>query len=123
MLNVNIDEEKGIVTLEPDGKLSEDDFVSAAKIVDPYIETHGGLRGLIIYARSFPGWASFAALIAHLRFVKDHHRKVSRVALVTDSLIGEVVEHLGSHFVNAEVRHFDYDEVQPATHWILCKPR
>ncbi len=123
MLHVNVDEERGIVTLEPDGKLAERDFVSAAKIVDPYIEAGGSLRGVIIHTPTFPGWESFAALIAHLEFVKAHHRKIARVALATDSLLGDVAEHLARHFVNADVRHFGYEEIEPATHWILCKPR
>lgn len=119
MLNVNVDETKGIVILEPHGALSEDDFKSAAKIINPYIEKSGKLNGIIILVQSFPGWDSFSALIAHLKFIKEHHRKVSHVAFVTDSPIGEFAERIGSHFVNAEIRSFSFGELEDAKHWIL----
>ena len=41
----------------------------------------GKLTGLLIEARSFPGWDSFGALIQHLKFLRDHHRKIDRVAV------------------------------------------
>lgn len=118
MLNINLNLEEGIVLLEPEGALSEEDFTAAARIVDPYIEKAGKLNGVLIHVKSFPGWDSFAALIKHLRFVKDHHQKIACVAFVTDSPIGELAEHVASHFVNAEIRHFDFDELNEANNWI-----
>ena len=72
MLSVIIDETNGIAILEPDGPLSKNDFESATRIIDPYIEQNGQLNGLIIHTESFPGWDSFAALFSHLKFVKEH---------------------------------------------------
>ena len=118
MLHIDLDEEEGIVLLEPEGALSEEDFKAAARIVDPYIEKSGSLNGVLIHTKSFPGWDSFSALIKHLRFVKDHHKKVACVALVTDSAIGEFAEHVASHFINAEIKHFDFDELNEANNWI-----
>ena len=66
MLTVNLNEIKGIAILEPDGKLSENDFKSAAKIIDPYIKKSGKLNGIIIHVKSFPGWESFSALMTPL---------------------------------------------------------
>lgn len=88
MLTVNLDEIDGIAILEPDGELSETDFISASKIIDPYIEKSGKLNGLIIHVKSFPGWDSFSALLTHLSFVKDHHKKVAYIAFVTESPLG-----------------------------------
>lgn len=98
MLKVELDEMNGVAILEPDDRLSERDFVSAARIIDPYIESTGELKGLIIHVQSFPGWDSFSLLIAHLKFVREHHEKVSRVAFVTDSPIAGFAEHIASHF-------------------------
>ena len=119
MLTVNLDEMKGIAILEPDGKLSENDFINAAGIIDPYIEKSGKLNGIIIHVKSFPGWDSFSALIKHLKFIKEHHKMVSHVALVTDSPIGGFAEHVASHFVNAEIKSFPFDEFENAEKWIL----
>ena len=119
MLTVNLNEIKGIAILEPDGKLSENDFKSAAKIIDSYIEKSGKLNGIIIHVKSFPGWDSFSALITHLKFIKEHHKKVSHVAFATDSPIGGFAEHVASHFVNAEIRSFSFSELENSKKWIL----
>lgn len=118
MSSVKIDEARGIAILEPDGALSKTDFQSAAAIIDPFIEKAGRLNGVIIYTASFPGWDSFAALFSHLTFVKDHHKKVSRVALVTDSVIGKFAEAVGGHFINAKIKVFPFQEMGKATLWI-----
>ena len=54
-VKIELDEVEGIAILEPDGELSESDFISASKIIDPYIESVGELRGIIIHVQSFPG--------------------------------------------------------------------
>lgn len=119
MLTVELDKAIGIVTLTPDGKLSEEDFVNAANIVDPFIVESGMLMGIIIVTREFPGWESFASMLKHFKFVKDHHKKISHVALVTDSMIADVAETIVDHFVSATIKHFDYDEIEDAKKWIL----
>jgi SpoIIAA-like len=118
MLSVKIDEDIGLALLEPAGPLSKADFESAAKIVDPYIKKTGQLHGLIIHTKAFPGWDSFAALASHLRFVKDHHKKISRVAFSTDSVVGNFAEAVASHFVNAEIKVFSYQELEQARNWV-----
>ena len=118
MLSVNIDEQKGIALFEPNGPLSESDFKSAVKVIDPWIEKNGMLKGLIIKTRSFPGWESFGALSSHLIFVKGHHKKIARVAFVTDSILGNVAQKLASHFVSAEIKAFPFNALEEATSWI-----
>lgn len=122
MLTVQIDAANGIAILEPDGPLSESDFESAAKVIDPFIEKTGQLQGLIIYTESFPGWNSFAALSSHLRFVKEHHKKISRVAFATDSMVGNIAEAIAGHFVNAEIQLFSYRELEQARNWVAREP-
>ncbi len=74
MLYVEIDEENSAAILEPHGALSKSDFVLAAEVIAPYIDTARPLKGIIIHVRSFPGLDSFAALSSHLNFVADHHK-------------------------------------------------
>ena len=118
MLTLNIDEANGIAILEPNGPLSKSEFDSAAKMIDPYIEKSGSLKELIIRVDSFPGWDSFAALSSHLKFVKAHHKKIFRVALTTDSVIGKFAETIASHFVNAEIKVFPFNALDTAKKWI-----
>lgn len=119
MLTVKVDQANHIAVLEPDGPLSEQDFAAAAKLVDAMIEQSGRLNGLVIHAKSFPGWDSIAALTAHLKFVHDHHRKLSRVALSTESVAAHIAEFFTSHFVAAEIKIFSYADIDQATHWVI----
>jgi hypothetical protein len=118
MLSVEIDEALGVAILEPNGPLSKDDFKSATQAIDPYIEKTGSLNGLVIHTKAFPGWDSLTALSSHLRFVRDHHKQLARVAFATDSVVGSFAESVASHFVNAEIKHFAYQELEQAKHWV-----
>lgn len=119
MIEYDLDKEHSILELRPKSALEKDDFVQLAHAVDPQIEANGDLAGVIINARSFPGWDSFGSLVTHLRFVRDHHKHVKKLAVVTDSHVGDVAEHLGSHFVSAEVRHFPAEQIEQARQWII----
>jgi hypothetical protein len=59
-------------------------------------------------------------MAAHFRFVRDHHKHIKKIALVTDSMLGNVAEHLASHFVAAEIKHFSASEFEVAKQWVLC---
>lgn len=122
MIEHTLDTEHSILYVRPKSSLDKDDFLQIADTVDPYIEETGGLAGLIIETPAFPGWDNFGALVAHVRFVKDHHRYIKKVALVTDSVVGNVAEHLASHFVSAEIRHFQGGELETARQWVLHRP-
>lgn len=119
MIEHTLDKVHAILHLRPRAALTQDDFAALAKTVDPYIEQTGGLAGLIIEIESFPGWESFGALVAHFRFLRDHHKKIAKVGLVTDSAIGKLAEHLASHFVAADIRHFAAGEFAAASQWIV----
>ena len=118
MITHTLDKEHSILHLRPEGALEKTDFEGLAKVVDPYIKESGGLAGLIVEAPKFPGWSSFGAMVAHLKFVREHHRYIKKIAVVTDSAMGNVAEHLVSHFVSAEVRHFPANAVEAAKRWV-----
>ena len=118
MIQYDLLRDQGILILKPAGALRTEDFAALANAVDPYIEQHGDLKGLIVEAPSFPGWESFAAMLSHLRFVRDHHRKIRRIALVSDSTLLAVAPKIASHFVSAEVRTFDGGGRAAALAWI-----
>jgi hypothetical protein len=52
-----------------------------------------------------------------VRFVRDHQRRVRRVALASDSRLADLVPRLAEHFVQAEVRRFGYDALDAAVAW------
>ena len=104
--------------VEPQGPLNEADFKTMASQVDPIIEKEGELDGLVIKTRKFPGWENFGDIVAHIRFVKNHHQMIKKVALVTDSKIAGLIPVIGGHFVNAEVKHFEFDDFESTVEWI-----
>jgi len=110
--------DEGILLIRPQGPIQAGDFEAIGKVVDPYIEQTGGLRGVMIEAPSFPGWDSFAALVSHLKFVHDHHRLVAKIAAVSDSSILAIAPHIAKHFVKAELRHFNANEREAALAWL-----
>jgi hypothetical protein len=118
MLDVKLDRDEGLVTLIPHGKLAAQDFADLAAQVDPWITAHGSLRGLMILAQHFPGWSDLAVFLSHLRFVKDHHRLIRRIAAVSDGGFLAILPAIATHFVNAEVRHFSFDRKDEALAWL-----
>ena len=110
--------ERGILILKPEGALRAEDFAALSAAVDPYIEQHGELKGLMIEAPSFPGWENLAALLSHLRFVRDHHRRIRRVAVVSDSALLAAAPKIASHFVSWELRTFAAADRAAALAWI-----
>jgi hypothetical protein len=119
MIEHHLDTTDAILLIRPKSALEQADFEQLAQAVDPYLASTGDLAGLIVETPGFPGWSSFGALAAHLRFVRDHHKHIRKIALVTDSAIGNVAEHLVSHFVSAEIKQFPASAVDAARQWIL----
>jgi hypothetical protein len=119
MVEYTLDPVHSILYVRPKTALEQSDFVQLAKAVDPQIAEGRGLNGLVIDAPAFPGWESLGAMAAHFRFVRDHQKHIKKVAVVTDSALGSVAEHLASHFVSAEIKHFPAGETEAARRWII----
>ena len=118
MIQIDLDKDAGIVTVTPATPLNEQDFALLAKEVDAYIEKEGKLNGLIIQVETFPGWEDFAGLISHLKFVREHHKKIEKVAAVSDGKIVSIMPKIVDHFVNAKVKYFPYDSLDEAISWV-----
>ena len=119
MIEHSFDAASGILHLRPKQALKKEDFALIAATVDPHIEKKGSLAGIIIEFSAFPGWDSLGAMAAHLRFVREHHKQVRKIAAVTDAKLGAVAEKLASHFVAATIKHFPAGEAKTARDWIL----
>jgi len=122
MIHFELLRDRGILILEPRGALTAADFTALAGTVDPYLEEHGDLKGLVVDAPSFPGWDDFAALVSHMRFVRDHHKRIRRIAVVSDSAFLSAAPKIASHFVNAEIRNFKAGERAAALAWLEAPP-
>lgn len=120
MLDYSIMKPEGILVLKPHAPLSKEDFGGLSAVVDSYLSDHAKLHGVLIHSRGFPGWENFGGFTAHMHFVREHHKKVERVAVVTDSQIAGIAELLGKHFTSAEVRHFPFSDDVEALEWLTA---
>jgi len=118
MLNHTLLRPEGILVLEPDAPLEATDFEGLAHEIDPYIAEHGKLSGVMIRAKAFPGWVNFEAFLAHMRFIEHHHRKITRLAMVSDSPLLTELPKIAAHLVHAEVKHFPESEHEDALRWL-----
>ncbi len=118
MIDYTVDETNSVLYVRPTSPLRRDDFEALSQAVDPFIERTGGLNGLLLEVAHFPGWTNVAAAIRHFQFVRDHHRKIKKAAIVTDSPLGEAAEHIASHFVAATIKHFPAGHLDEAKTWV-----
>lgn len=109
--------ESGVLVVEPDAPLRSEDFDAVAHVVDPWIESHGALHGVVVHMHDFPGWANLGGFVRHLQFVKDHRRRVQRIAVATDGVVRHLAPLAAHRFTGIAVKDFRYDELDQAIAW------
>ncbi|MET7423697.1 STAS/SEC14 domain-containing protein [Dactylosporangium sp. NPDC005555] len=112
----------GVIVVEVTEPLRAQDFSALAATADGWLTTHDRITGIVMHARTFPGWENLGSMLRHVRFVRDHHRRIGRVAVAADSAVADVAPHLANHFVRAELRHFGYDDLDDAIAWASAAP-
>ena len=122
MLDYSIMVPEGILVLKPNAPLSKEDFSGLSAVADAYLSDHPKLHGVMIQTKGFPGWENFGGFMAHMKFVREHHKQVERVAVVTDSPIANIAEVLGKHFTSAEIRHFPFSDEAKSLEWLESAP-
>lgn len=113
-------EQEQLLIIEPVDAITEKEITAIIHQVDTYLSGGNRLKGVLIHSQKAPGWKSLRLMVEHLLFADEHHRLIGKVALVTDSTVGiATAEKIGDHFLNAEVRQFDYDDYESAESWLL----
>ena len=118
MIKAKLNKDTGVLHVQPSGPLEEADFAMLGALADPYIAKKGKLTGLLFEIEKFPGWKNLASMLTHFRFVRNHHRKVRRIALVTDARIGKFADRFARHFIAAEVKRFPAGRAREARKWL-----
>jgi hypothetical protein len=103
----------GIVMLRPNSEVTIDDIEDVRFSVDRYLESHDRIHGILV-----EDWEGLTELIGQLRFVRDYHEKIERVALLTDAHLPPGADALATHFVGATVQHFPYSQSGDALKWL-----
>jgi hypothetical protein len=97
--------------------LKSDDFQQIAPQVDVLIHQHGKIR-LLVDASQFGGWDNMKAFEQHVHFVKTHHQKIERAAVIAGHLWQHWVAGVIRLFVHPEIRVYDKDQEKEAMQWI-----
>lgn len=116
-LDYHFDTETGVLKVELSQPLTSENIEILTDKVDSWLETHKQLNGLVVHIKEFPGWQDLGSLISHITFIKNHHRKIGKVALCADGNIAEWGPKLASHFVKAKIEHFSFDQLDEAISW------
>lgn len=108
---------EGVIVVEISETLRPQDFDALSATADQWIQAHGSLAGLVLHAHHFPGWENLAGLIKHVRFVRDHHEKIKRIAISSDAPLASLTPRVAEHFVEAEIKNFGYEKLDDAIGW------
>jgi hypothetical protein len=109
--------EAGVIVVEIKEALRAQDFDALSTTADQWIQAQGSLHGLVLHAHHFPGWENLEGLIKHVRFVRDHHKKIERIAISSDARLASLTPRVAEHFVEAEIQTFAYDKLEDAISW------
>jgi hypothetical protein len=116
MLNVQFNGD--VLGVRPDGPITREDVAMLTRAADEYLAGHPKIAGVMVETRTFPGFASIGAFADYARFIADHHARVRRIALVTDSGLAPVAEFMANHVVGVQMRHYPFAEGTVAQAWL-----
>jgi len=111
-------QDQNILAITPQGPLEQSDFETIAKALDPIVVSRGSLTGLMINMQSFRGWRNVAAFVAHMKFVAGHHRKIDRIAAMTNSSFLKIIPGIAGHILHPEIRSFGSSQKEQALSWL-----
>ena len=107
-----------VLWVRPDGPITRDDVATLTRTADDYLAGHSKIAGVMVETRTFPGFASVGAFADYARFIADHHARVRRLALVTDSALAPIAEFMAKYVVGVEMRHYSFAEGAAALGWL-----
>jgi len=121
MININLNKDQGFAILSIQGPIELQDIQHLTREIDQYIEEQGSLAGLVIKVTKFPGWENLESFIQHVKFIKNHHQKIGKVAFMSESNLITRFPGLANHFVQAELRHFGDGKMDEAVEWVTSE--
>ena len=117
MLKIIEDDAHDCFVLEPSGSLRKADLDALTERFNARVARADRSRTWSSTRRSFPTWSDFARAAEHIRFIRDHHRQIEKVALVSDARILDFAPRVARLFVAARIC-----ATFPPTRWTTRSP-
>jgi hypothetical protein len=117
MIDIETKRSENVFILTPKGSISADDIKTVASTIDAYINEHDAIPRLVFRLSEFPHWKDFGAIAAHFELVKDHHKIIPKVAIVSDNNLLAIVRVLVDQFTGAQIRRFPEEAFADAVNW------
>jgi SpoIIAA-like len=111
-------DDRNILIITAEGPLEEADFAKFAEQIETNSTSRKQPTRLMIRAASFPGWESFEAFAAHLKFISGHHQQIERIAFVTDSELRKIMPHIAGLLVHPKFKQFGSGEMDEGLAWL-----
>ena len=117
MIKTEVISANALRIIAPD-KLKTEDFRQIAPQIDSLISQYGKIR-LLIDASGFNGWENIAAFENHARFIKNHQKKVERIAVIAGHDWQHWLVSAVRMFLYPEIRAYDKSHESEALRWIV----
>lgn len=118
MLRLELQHDRRILVVTPEGPLSTSDFERFAQEVDLLIALADTNCGHLDLHEVVSGWQNVRALCSHLKFVISHHRHIDRIAAANDNALLKMLSSVAGFFVHPKIRHFRFEEKDRALAWL-----
>jgi len=106
-----------VVELALKGTVRSNDFERIQQHVDELIARYGAIR-LLLDATEFEGWQDLDAAKTHFLFVKEHHTRVERIAVLGNHQWQHWLASAIGVFLHPEVQCFEPDQRHAALKWL-----
>jgi hypothetical protein len=113
------DDHNGVLLLDVKNPFTADDFQAISNIIDPYFESRGELKGVIINSKKFPYWKGLQNRSEYLNFAGNNHYKFRRAVLSMGGFFTKIVLIAAKGRVHPQVKSFKYNQIAQAQSWIL----
>ena len=117
MIATKFTDSQKVLVVRFTGELKAEDFAGVARAMDDHINETDTIPNLVLHVPEIPHWESFHALKAHFRLVRERHRLIKKIAVVSDMLAFSIMPYIMDHFLSAKVRHFQEDHADEAIAW------
>lgn len=108
---------KDLLELHPSGPLDEADIEQLKINFEKLLSKNEEIK-LLIFASEFSGWATASAAEKHFQLVKNHHKKVSKIAFIIGHPWQKWIAMAIKPFVHPKVKNFEGSDTEAAKTWI-----